>query len=157
MTNSASWVAVTTIAATITTGVMAGIYVAFSSAVMPGLRHTDDRTMVVAMRSINANLQLPWFPPAFGGPVAFGAAALVIAVSSGHAARWWVLGATALYALTLVVTFAVNVPLNRALTRTEPVERARAKFERRWSRWNAIRAVVCAASFAVWLGAVNHL
>lgn len=152
-----SGVEAATFAATITTGLMAGIYLAFSSAVMPGLRRTDDRTMVVAMRSINDNLQIPWFPLAFGGPIAFGLAASVMALTSGHGSRWWALAATALYVVTLASTFAVNVPLNRALAHTEPVARASVGFERRWSRWNDIRAAVCTLAFAAWLGAVVQL
>jgi uncharacterized membrane protein len=41
----------------------------------------------------------------------------------------------------------VNVPLNNRLDTTEPVEEARAVFERRWVRWNVVRAIVCTASF----------
>ena len=41
----------------------------------------------------------------------------------------------------------MNVPLNNLLDSTEPVEDARALFEKRWVRWNAVRTVVCIASF----------
>jgi len=46
-----------------------------------------------------------------------------------------------------VVTGVVNVPLNNRLEDTEPVEEARAVFERRWVRWNVVRTMVCTASF----------
>jgi uncharacterized membrane protein len=38
------------IAATITTGLIAGLFFAFACAVMPGLHRTEDRTFVDAMR-----------------------------------------------------------------------------------------------------------
>ena len=39
-------------AATLTTGLVAGLFYAFSCAVMPGLRRTDDATFITAMRAI---------------------------------------------------------------------------------------------------------
>jgi uncharacterized membrane protein len=111
----------------------------------------------MSMRSINDNLQGPWFPLAFGGPIVFGLAGSVIAHATGHDARWWILAATALYAATLASTFAFNVPLNRALAHTESVEQARARFERPWSKWNGIRAMFCTIAFVAWLGAVVQL
>ncbi len=55
----------------------------------------------------------------------------------------WVALAVALYVVTLLVTAIVNVPLNNLLDSTEPVEDARALFEKRWVRWNAVRTVLC--------------
>jgi uncharacterized membrane protein len=49
--------------------------------------------------------------------------------------------------VTLAITAVVNVPLNNRLDTTEPVEEARALFERRWVRWNVVRTLVCVASF----------
>ena len=37
----------------VTTGLMAGVYLAFSIAVMPGLARSEDRTYVEAMRGMN--------------------------------------------------------------------------------------------------------
>ena len=38
------------IAATLTTGLMAGVFGIYSNAIMPGLRRTDDRTFVAAFQ-----------------------------------------------------------------------------------------------------------
>src|SRR4051812_41285218 len=48
-------------AATLTTGLMAGLFYAFDVSVMPGLSRTDDRTFVTAMRSINEAIENPLF------------------------------------------------------------------------------------------------
>jgi uncharacterized membrane protein len=45
----------------VTTGLMAGIYLAFSMAVMPGLAKNDDRTYVAAMRGMNSAILNGWF------------------------------------------------------------------------------------------------
>jgi uncharacterized membrane protein len=42
---------VTLLAATIATGLMAGVFAIYSNAIMPGLRRTDDRTFVGAISS----------------------------------------------------------------------------------------------------------
>ena len=55
------------LAATLATGLMAGLYFAFSCAVMPGLARTDDRTFVAAMQWINVRILNGWFALAFGG------------------------------------------------------------------------------------------
>ena len=38
------------IAATLTTGLMAGVFGIYSNAIMPGLRRTDDRTFVASFQ-----------------------------------------------------------------------------------------------------------
>jgi uncharacterized membrane protein len=45
--------AVTLVVATITTGLMAGVFAIYANAVMPGLRRSDDRTFVSAFQSID--------------------------------------------------------------------------------------------------------
>lgn len=134
------------VAALVTTGLMAGVYAAFSIAVMPGLARTDDRTYVHAMRGTNLAILNGWFLLLFGGPLLLGSVA-VLSRLGDHEDLGWVLVALVLYVVTLVVTGVVNAPLNNRLDTTEPVEEARSLFESRWVRWNAVRTVVCTASF----------
>ena len=46
-------------AATLTTGLMAGLYYAYAYSVMLGLSRTDDRTFVSAMQQINVAILNP--------------------------------------------------------------------------------------------------
>ena len=59
-------------AALLTTGLMAGVYLAFSIAVLPGIARGDDNTFVVAMRGMNAAILNPVFLLIFVGPLLFG-------------------------------------------------------------------------------------
>src|SRR6478735_5214040 len=129
-----------------TTGLMAGIYLAFSIAVMLGLARNDDRTYVGAMRGMNVAILNGWFFVVFLGPLPLGILA-VVARLPDHDGLVWAALALVLYAATLVVTGVVNVPLNNRLDSTEPVEDARALFERSWMRWNAVRTLLSIASF----------
>jgi len=136
------------VAALVTTGLMAGVYLAFSIAVLPGIARDDDRTFVLAMRGMNAAILNPVFAVVFGGPLVLGLVAVATRLPSSHRDDLgWVALALGLYVITLVVTAVVNVPLNNRLDTTEPVEEARAVFERRWVRWNVVRSMVCTASF----------
>ena len=143
------------VATTVTTGLMAGVYLAFAIAVMPGLARNGDRTYVEAMRGMNVAILNGWFAVVFGGPLLLGIVTVLTGLDEDDLG--WVLLALVLYAGTLAITAVVNVPLNNRLDSTEPVEAARALFEQRWVRWNVVRTVVCVASFVVLLVALTQL
>jgi uncharacterized membrane protein len=58
------------LAATLTMGLMAGVFGIWSNAIMPGLRRTDDRTFVAAFQSIDRAIINPAFMLTFLGPLA---------------------------------------------------------------------------------------
>ena len=139
-------------AATVLTGLVAGLFQAFSYAVMPGLRRTDDATFVRAMRAINAAILNPWFLALFvGAPVLTVAAGVVVFVDGARLGLAWVAAGLVCSLLTLGVTGRVNVPLNERL-QADPIETheeqraARAAFERAWVRSNHIRSVASTAA-----------
>jgi hypothetical protein len=53
--------------ATLTTGLMAGVYYAYACSVMLGLARTSDRTFIDVMQQINVAIQNPVFFAAFSG------------------------------------------------------------------------------------------
>lgn len=145
----------TLLAATVTTGLMAGLFAAFAYAVMPGLGEASDRTFVEAMQRINAAILNGWFMTCFVGALLLTLAAVALhAPRSGHAALPWIIAALVLYGLTLLITGAVNVPLNTALAQAATpghphhLEAVRAAFEARWVTWNVVRAVTNLLAFA---------
>ncbi|GAA4583034.1 DUF1772 domain-containing protein [Planotetraspora phitsanulokensis] len=143
-------------AATMTTGLMAGLFYAYTVSVMPGLAASDDRTFVVAMRRINIAIQNGLFLLAFGGSALLTLAAVLLHL--GEPETPLLVAAFVTYALALVLTFSVNIPLNNALDRVDEAAPAaehalaRERFERRWVRWNVARTLVHLAAFAfmVW-------
>ncbi|GAA4674788.1 anthrone oxygenase family protein [Streptomyces youssoufiensis] len=145
------------LAATLTTGLMAGLFAAFSYAVMPGLGGSSDRTFVEAMQKINASILNGWFMFCFLGGLAFTALALALSLRSGadRAALPWIIAGLVLYLAMFVITSGVNVPLNDQLAKAGDPARiadlaaARRDFEARWVTWNTVRAVANIAAFAV--------
>lgn len=142
------WQAVILAVATVLTGLMAGIYLAFSIAVMPGLGQTDDATFVRSMRAINVRILNGWFMLAFLGSLLFSGLAALLHLGEVPVAAWAGAGCV-LYGATLVSTFRVNVPLNNALDAAgDPTAPAavRERFEAPWVRWNHVRAVLATAA-----------
>ena len=139
-------------AATIATGVMAGIYFIFATAVMPGLRRLDDTGFVAAFQTIDRAIINPAFLAAFFAPTALsGAAAFAERGELGHR---WIVAALVLNAAVVVVTIAVNVPLNDRLKARGEVSgpaaaEARREFrEGRWVGWNWFRTFASLAALA---------
>ena len=95
----------------------------------------------------------PWFMAGgFVGAVPFTLAALVSQL--GRATLPWIVAALALYLVAVVVTIAVHVPLNGALTAAGEPDRivdlagVRARFhETRWAAWNLVRVFTSAGAF----------
>lgn len=142
------------VAAAVTVGLMAGLFAAFSYAVMPGLRRVDDRAFVAAMQRINVAIISPWFLACFLGGLLFTVLAGVLHLDDeSRPALPWIAGGFVLYAATLAITGRVNVPLNNALAaagdpaKVTDLGAVRRQFEARWVRWNIGRAVTSTAAF----------
>jgi uncharacterized membrane protein len=145
----------TLVAATVAMGLAAGLFYTFACAVMPGLRHVDDRTFIDAMQRINVAILNGWFALSFGGAFLLAALAAFLEYRAGsRSTLLWVGAATALYTCVLLMTFAINVPLNDALERAGDPARitdlagVRAKFESSWVAWNVARAVFSTGALA---------
>ena len=67
------------VAATLTTGLMAGVFGIYSNAIMPGLRRTDDRTFVAAFQSIDRAIINPALMATFLGALVLTAVAAATA------------------------------------------------------------------------------
>ncbi|WBB68096.1 anthrone oxygenase family protein [Micromonospora sp. WMMD812] len=144
------------LAATVTMGLMAGLFTAFAYAVVPGLARADDRTLVVAMQRINESILNGWFLVCFFGALVFTGVAAALHLGGGwRGVLPWIAAALLLYLVVLVVTFAANVPLNNALAQAGDSDRltdlaaVRERFAPAWIRWNVLRAVASTAGFAV--------
>jgi uncharacterized membrane protein len=143
------------VAATVTVGLMAGVFWIYANAIMPGLGRTDDRTFVGAFQSIDKAIINPLFLATFlGALVLTGLAAALHLGEDGRSVLPWVVAALVLYLATVVVTMGINVPLNDALKAAGDPDRiadlaaVRERFnEARWVRWNLARAVASTVAF----------
>jgi uncharacterized membrane protein len=143
------------IAATVATGLLAGVFQLYAFAVMPGLRRVDDRTFVAAFGALDRAIVNPWFLLVifFGAPVL---SALALAGAWGESSGAWATGALAGTVTSVIITVAVHLPANNALKAADDsvmdAGAIRRRFrEARWAAWNLVRAVLSTAS-AIGLG-----
>jgi uncharacterized membrane protein len=141
---------VLTAATTIGSGLLAGVFFAFSAFVMSGLQRLPDRDGVAAMRSINVTAQRPPLMIALFGVSALCVAMIVRALVtwSRPGAGWLLVGAILTIAGALGVTAAINVPLNNRL---EAGTVTWSRFLAGWDPANHARTILCLAGCAVLL------
>lgn len=141
-------------AATVATGLIAGVFYAYATSVMLALDDVDDRTFVEVMQRINTKIENPVFFASFLGALALpvAAAGLRRRHGPGTAGRW-IMSGFGCHLVAFVVTVAVNVPLNDDLARAgDPaiiadLAAVRDDFEGRWVAWNVVRTVAATAAF----------
>jgi uncharacterized membrane protein len=145
----------TLVAATMTVGLMAGVFGLYAHTVMPGLGRTDDRTFVGAFQSMDRAIINAWFIPTFVGALVLSGLAAALNLGEGERPVLpWVVAALVLYLACFAITMAVNVPLNDGLKAAGDPDRiadlaaVRQRFdEARWSSWNVVRTVASTAAF----------
>lgn len=138
---------VVTVVAALGCGLNAGVFFAFSTFVMSGLRRLPAGQATATMRSINVTAVRPPLMLAL-----FGTAAVCVYIAVNGALELdrsrgvlSLIGSGTFLLGAIVVTAAVNVPLNNALAAVDPepdsTERQWAAFERPWTRANHVRTL----------------
>ncbi len=148
------------IAATMTLGILSGIFQLYTFAIMPGLGRTDDRTFVGAFQQIDRAIIGPWlFINFFGALGLTGLAAALRLGADDQSTLPWIGAAFFLYLVVFVMTLVVNVALNDKIKAAGDPDRiadlgsVREQFqETRWAVSNLFRSVASTAAFAflVW-------
>jgi len=138
-------------------GLIGGVFFAFSAFVMAALGRLPPDQGVSAMQAINVAVLNPWFLAAFFGTAA-ACAVLAIAVFF----RWsepgaiLLLAGSLLYLVgTILVTLRLNVPLNDALAAARPEVAESAVLWKRylteWTAWNHLRTAASLAAAAAFI------
>jgi uncharacterized membrane protein len=139
-------------AAAIGSGLVAGIFFAFSSFVMAALGRLPSDHGIAAMNAINVTVINPAFFLAF-----FGTGVVCVAAVVASAFRWTtgsgvlVVIAAVLYLVGCIgVTMVRNVPLNNALAAvslgTPEAVALWTRYLSEWTLWNTVRTIVPALS-----------
>lgn len=148
---------VLTFIAAVGCGLVAGVFFAFSSFVMPALGRIPAPSGISAMQSINVVVINPSFMTAF-----MGTGALCLALLAG-AWMWWgdlsgklLLAGCVIYLVACIgVTMVFNVPLNDALAavQTDTAEAASlwSRYLTEWTAWNHVRTVAPILSLALFV------
>ena len=141
------WILPLTVSAAIGTGLVAGVFFAFSTFVMKALERLPANQGVAAMNSINVTVINPLFMLAL-----MGMAAVCVVLGVAAVVNWGERGAGLVLAgsvsylvLTIVVTMAFHVPRNDALAARDPdtADTARywAHYVSSWTAGNHLRVI----------------
>src|SRR5688500_15391947 len=140
------WLLTLTFAAAIGSGLIAGVFFAFSTFVMKALARRPAAEAIPAMQSINIVVINPMFLGVFLGTAVISRIGAFIRWQSSYA----VLGAICYVIGTFGVTIVCNVPLNNALAKVEPSAPDAAgrwsQYVRRWTMWNHVRTLAATAA-----------
>lgn len=127
-------------------GLMAGLFFAFSTSVMPGLARRPPADGAAAMQEANRTILNPVFGLVFGGTAVLSVLLLSGAVLAGGGRAAWLLTGALLYLVGAVgLTLAVHVPMNNRLDALDAADPGTAtywaEYLSRWTAWNHVRVV----------------
>ena len=143
---------VLTLLSALGSGLIAGVFFAFSAFVMNALARLPAAQGIAAMQSINVAVINPVFLGTF-----FGTAAACVLVTVSSLLRWQKPGAVCLlvggllYLVgTILVTMRFNVPRNDVLAAVDPMSNDGAKlwagYVTSWTAWNHVRTSAALAA-----------
>lgn len=162
MTLLEPWLFALTFVAALGSGLVAGVFFAFSAFVMKALSRLPAGQGMAAMQSINITVLNPWFMAAFLGTALACALALIASLL-----RWQEPGAVYRFADSmlylvgcLLVTIMFNVPRNEALASATPATPDGASlwaaYLSSWTAWNHVRTAASLAAAALQTLALCH-
>ena len=138
-----------TLAALVGTAMIGGVCFCFGTAIMGSLQRMPAGQGATAMNLINARIQNPLFLLIFMGTALVCVALGIVALVKDSPGKWWMVAGAALYFVgVIVVSFAVNIPLNEKLAAIDPNSAAGAaewtKYLSNWNPANNIRTLTSA-------------
>jgi uncharacterized membrane protein len=151
-----SWLYALALIAALGSGLVAGVFFAFSTLVMKALARLAPAEGIAAMQSINVVVLNPWFLGAFMGTALASGAAIIAALFHWRSNVSVALIAGGLFYLigAFGVTMMCNVPRNELLAkvvRTDDLAVAVwSEYLRTWTGWNHVRTAagfIAAAAF----------
>ncbi|MFI8100890.1 DUF1772 domain-containing protein [Streptomyces sp. NPDC101118] len=149
------------LASALASGVVAGVFYAFSTGVMRALGALPPNQGIAAMQSVNVAVINPWFLGAFMGAAGLSVASGIYAVTHWKAAgSGWLLAGALVYLIgSFVWTVAFHIPRNDALALLDPDAPASAAAWRDylsvWTAGNHVRTLASLASSAFFIVALT--
>ncbi len=149
--------------ATLTTGLIAGLFYTFAVSVDLGLAEQPDASYVATVNATNERILNPLFYASFLGAVLFLVVTLAVHLprSQRGSGRFRLVAlACALYiGGGFLLTMTVNMPMNDQLAAVDSdaparvLAEARAAYEGPWDFWNGVRAGFSTLAFLALIGA----
>lgn len=146
------------VTAALGSGLIAGLFFAFSTFIMQALALRPPAEGMAAMVSIDRVILRSLFMPVFFGTALLGAVIAIYALVVPTPASPWLIAAALIYLLAnIAVTMLWNVPLNNAIERADPAADNSALWAHyldRWTKWNHVRTIACLVASGLFIGAL---
>jgi uncharacterized membrane protein len=150
-------------AAALSSGLMAGVYFAFSGFIMKAFDKLETTQSVTAMNAVNEVILRSLFMPIFFGSSIISLILIVVGfIYWDEAEAGLVLIAGVVYLVGMFVcTVVFNVPLNNTLSRLDPTsdnaQQGWSHYLNNWTKWNHLRTVssLVTCVLCIWL-LTNH-
>ncbi len=143
-------------------GLVAGIFFAFSNFVMAALGKVTPEQGIRAMQTINITVLNRGFIGLFLGTAAGYLILTVLAVMGNHntSTFYLVIGAALYLVGSLLVTVIFNIPLNDSLAaikaNSSEGEKLWSCYLKQWTQWNSVRTLASFAAMISLMFAVAH-
>jgi uncharacterized membrane protein len=148
------------VTAAIGSGLIAGIFFAFSTFIMAAFARIPPEQGIAAMNSINVTVITPTFMTALFGTGLI-CLVLIAAVLFGwsQSGSYWLLAGAVIYVVgNPIVTMVFNVPLNDALAAVDPASAngaaVWANHLNQWVMWNHVRTVTAIVAMCCFIMAL---
>ena len=134
-------------AAALSSGLIAGVYFAFSGFIMPAFSKIESAQSIAAMNSINETILRSLFMPLFFGSSIISVLLIITAfIQWNEAGTILILIAGAVYFVGMFAcTVLFNVPLNHSLARLDQnstnAHQIWLHYLKTWTNWNHLRTV----------------
>ena len=141
---------VLTVIAIVGSGVVAGVFFAFSTFIMKALGRLPAAQGLVAMQAINRARAERWFMTALFGTALVCVGLVVVALTNwGDRYSVYLLVGSGLYLAAIVLTIVYHVPRNDALALLDPNASGAAadwtRYLSQWTAWNHVRTLTSVA------------
>lgn len=146
----------------LSSGLMAGVYFAFSSFIMKAFDELDTAQSVAAMNSINEIILRSLFMPLFFISSLLSMLLIVLAfIDSGEAGSTLALISGIVYFIGMFIcTVVFNVPLNNSLARVDRnssnTQQIWSHYLKNWTRWNHVRALSSLVTCVLCIGLLTN-
>ena len=146
-----------TIIAAIGSGVVGGVFFAFSNFVMAALARLPVPQGIAAMNSINVTVINPWFMAVFLGTPVLSVILIIMALFKwSEPGSLLIIAASLIYIVgSFLVTMIFNVPLNDALAAAAPASSEGAalwaRYLKEWTWWNHVRTALPLAAMVLFI------
>jgi len=149
--------------AALSSGLIAGIYFAFSAFIMQAFSKISTTQSIAAMNAINETILRSLFMPLFFGSSIISLCLITVAFAYwGEAGTKLTLIAGVVYFIGMFISTVVfNVPLNNLLARTDPnsdnAHQVWSHYLNNWTKWNHLRTVssLLTCVLCIWLLSIH--